>query len=87
MSAVVDLWFSYVSCRVFPGGCFVVTVSNEYGSQQGEVADAVRAAVRTWRDFIETDLRPGQPDHDRDPCLEVIASWSAASRSAGRTQV
>ena len=62
--SVVDHWFGYVERRVFPGGCFFVTVANEYGGQDGEVADAVRDATASWRTFIENDLLVGQPDED-----------------------
>lgn len=62
LEAVVDHWFGYVQRRVFPGGCFFVTVANEYGGQDGEVADAVREATTAWQTFIETDLLAGQPD-------------------------
>jgi AcrR family transcriptional regulator len=61
LSAVIDNWFGYVQRRVFPGGCFFVTVSAEYGAQQGEVADAVREANAAWRAFLETELLVGLP--------------------------
>lgn len=62
LGIVVDHWFTYVQRRVFPGGCFFVTVANEYGAQHGEVADAVREAITAWRAFLEGDLLVGEPD-------------------------
>ena len=62
LAEVVDHWFDYVQRRVFPGGCFFVTVASEYGGRDGEVADAVREATTAWRAFIESDLLVGQPD-------------------------
>jgi AcrR family transcriptional regulator len=65
LASVVDHWFGYVQRRVFPGGCFFVTVANEYGGQHGEVADAIREATSAWRTFIENDLMVEQPDTTR----------------------
>lgn len=62
LQAVVDHWFGYVQRRVFPGGCFFVTVANEYGGQEGEIADAVREATTAWHSFIESDLLIGRSD-------------------------
>lgn len=61
LRAVIDNWFTYVQRRVFPGGCFFVAVANEYGAQEGEVADVVRETNARWRSFIEAELMTGQP--------------------------
>lgn len=56
---IIDSWFDYVERRVFPGGCFLVAASVEYGAQTGPVADAVRGMKQTWLDLLEGELRVG----------------------------
>jgi AcrR family transcriptional regulator len=62
---LVDNWFDYVDRRVFPGGCFLVATSVEYGAQQGPVADAVRELKQTWLNLLEGELRVGAGDSRR----------------------
>ncbi|MGH1564289.1 TetR/AcrR family transcriptional regulator [Mumia sp. DW29H23] len=55
LRALVESWAAYVRRHVFPGGCFLVTTSAEYGAQQGGVADAVRALKREWLEVLASD--------------------------------
>jgi AcrR family transcriptional regulator len=56
LRGILDNWFTYVTDRVFPGGCFLLTTSAEYAAQEGPVADAVRALKQEWLDLLEDEL-------------------------------
>lgn len=62
---IVDNWFDYVTRGVFPGGCFLVATSAEFGSQKGPVADAVRGLKQTWLDLLEGELKVGAGNSKR----------------------
>lgn len=55
LSAITTNWFDYVERGVFPGGCFLVTTSVEYGGQEGPVADAIRQLKHDWLQFLESE--------------------------------
>jgi AcrR family transcriptional regulator len=55
LSAITANWFDYVERGVFPGGCFLVTTSVEYGGQEGPVADAIRQMKHDWLQFLESE--------------------------------
>lgn len=42
----------YVEQRIFPGGCFFVTVSAEMGGRHGPVRDHVAHYQRQWRELL-----------------------------------
>jgi AcrR family transcriptional regulator len=56
LRGILDNWFTYVTDRVFPGGCFLLTTSAEYAAHEGPVADAVRALKQEWLDLLEDEL-------------------------------
>ncbi|MFD1824201.1 MULTISPECIES: TetR/AcrR family transcriptional regulator [Mumia] len=55
LRALVESWAAYARRRVFPGGCFLVTSSSEFGAQEGPIADAVRALKQEWLDLLAVD--------------------------------
>ncbi|GAA2378786.1 putative TetR family transcriptional regulator [Gordonia sihwensis NBRC 108236] len=57
LRALLDCWVAYLRAAVFPGGCFIVASTAEYGRREGDVADAVRALKREWLDLLESELR------------------------------
>jgi AcrR family transcriptional regulator len=57
LRALIGAWRRYVDSAVFPGGCFLLTTTVEYGRREGPVADAVRRLHREWLDVLEDDLR------------------------------
>jgi AcrR family transcriptional regulator len=57
LRALMDCWVAYLQAEVFPGGCFIVATTAEYGSRDGAVADAVRRLKREWLDLLESELR------------------------------
>lgn len=49
-------WLVYSHDRVFPGGCFFITVGTEFGSRPGAVRDAIAAARHEWVEFVEESI-------------------------------
>ncbi len=66
-----DGWLDYSSRRVFPGGCFFVSVAAEYDARPGRVRDAIADAHREWLRFLETSVlkarEQGELAADTDP--------------------
>ncbi|MBW9214478.1 TetR/AcrR family transcriptional regulator [Mumia sp. zg.B53] len=78
LTALVESWAAYVRRRVFPGGCFLVTTSAEYGAQHGAVADAVRRLEREWLDLLAADAEAAGGD-GRTVAFQLDAFLSAGS--------
>lgn len=75
-----ESWLDHSRQRVFPGGCFLLAVSAEFGARSGPVRDAVAQARLEWTTYVEITLekarRAGQLRADTDvPLLafELIA--------------
>lgn len=47
----------YSHDRVFAGGCFFMAVMADLDSKPGPAADAVRAWMRAWTGYVESQLR------------------------------
>lgn len=71
LMALCDGYLDYVERRVFPGGCFFVTVSAEVGARPGRVHDEVARVQGQWRDLLLAEAQAaqerGQLPEDRDP--------------------
>ncbi|KHL10591.1 AcrR family transcriptional regulator [Mumia flava] len=80
LRALVQSWAAYVRRRVFPGGCFLVAASAEFGAQDGAVADAVRALKREWLDLLAADAVTAGGDGPR------VAFQLDAFLAAGNTR-
>jgi len=61
---------------VFPGGCFLVSASAEFGAQIGPLADAVRDLKREWLDLLATEAETAGGD-GRTVAFQVDAFLSA----------
>ena len=55
--ALCEGYLSYVERRVFPGGCFFVATSAEFGGRPGPVHDEVARLQQQWRDVLEGEAR------------------------------
>jgi AcrR family transcriptional regulator len=55
--ALCEGYLSYVERRVFPGGCFFVAASAEFGARPGPVHDQVARAQQQWRDLLDGETR------------------------------
>ncbi len=63
-------FLDYVEQRVFPGGCFFVTVSAEMGGRHGAVRDRVASYQQQWRELLMQTARDAHAaadlSHDTD---------------------
>jgi AcrR family transcriptional regulator len=73
LQALCDRFLSHVERRVFPGGCFFISVGAEFDTNPGAVQDKVKAARQLWADRVEELIRAAQTagkiDRDEDPSL------------------
>jgi AcrR family transcriptional regulator len=83
LEAIVDAWVGHLRDGVFPGGCFVTTVSVEYDSRPGPLHDDVAEVVSRWLHVLEAEARRAQKagdlPADRDPADVAFELHSLAS--------
>lgn len=79
LRALVDYWVAYLRAEVFPGGCFIVASTAEYGRREGAVADAVRALKREWLDLLESELREAGVENPAVDAFRIDAYLCAAN--------
>lgn len=48
LQALCEAWFSYLERKVFQGGCFFATASNEYKSRHGPMRDLLASKMQNW---------------------------------------
>jgi AcrR family transcriptional regulator len=53
LASVCEYFFSYLERRIFPGGCFFVTVAAEFDAKPGPVRERVAETQRNWMKFLE----------------------------------
>ena len=75
LRALCENFLRYVEERVFPGGCFFVSASAEWGARPGAVHDVVADAQREWasllRELATAAVAAGTLDEGTDP--DVLA--------------
>lgn len=81
-----DGWFDYVEKRIFPGGCFLYSTSNEYRARPGPIQDRVKEHRNAWSTLLSKAARDAKfegeipADADTDQMVfELIAFQSAAN--------
>ncbi|MBB4133945.1 TetR/AcrR family transcriptional regulator [Gordonia humi] len=79
LRAILDRWCSYLRAEVFPGGCFIVAGTAEYGGREGPVADAIRALKREWLDLLESELTVAGAVNPRRDAFRMDAFLCAAN--------
>jgi AcrR family transcriptional regulator len=57
---MMESWLSYLERDVFPGGCFLTSVSLEFDDRPGMVRDAISAAWQGWLELIEREAATAQ---------------------------
>lgn len=69
--ALNDRFISYLERRVFPGGCFFATASNEFKARPGPVRDHILEVLGSWSSYlahaIEQAQAAGELSADIDP--------------------
>jgi AcrR family transcriptional regulator len=51
-----ELKFGYLRRQVFTGGCFFVTVANEFDARPGRIRDEIARDLRRWRRYSESTI-------------------------------
>jgi hypothetical protein len=67
LASVCEHFFSYLERRVFPGGCFFVTVAAEFDVRHGPVRERVAETQRDWMNFLEQLAREALEDGSLAP--------------------
>lgn len=71
LSALIDLWFSYVERGVFNGGCFFATATHEYKNKEGQVRNALAENMQDWLDLLYRIVRKAQREGDLEREIEA----------------
>jgi AcrR family transcriptional regulator len=84
-----ELKFDYLRRQVFSGGCFFVTVANEFDARPGRIRDAIARRLRSWRRYSEGTIEDARtlgelaPDTDGQQLVfELEAFYQAANGDA-----
>ena len=85
LAGICELFLSYLERRVFPGGCFFVTVAAEFDARPGPVRERVIETQQGWMAFLvqlaEAAKNEGTLADDIDPAqlaFELNAFLEAA---------
>ena len=70
LMAICESWLSYVTRRVFPGGCFFAAASFEFDGRPGAVRHAILEAMDEWLAAIARAVRMAQDEGHLDPDLD-----------------
>jgi AcrR family transcriptional regulator len=62
-----ELKFDHLRRQVFAGGCFFVTVANEFDARPGRVRDEIARYLRRWRRYSENTLEDARALGQLDP--------------------
>ena len=69
-----DAWFSYVSSKVFRGGCFFAAAAAEFDSRPGPVRDRIAAIMKEWLSILARLVADAQADGQFDPEVDHSSS-------------
>jgi len=70
LASVCTHFFSYLERRVFPGGCFFVTVAAEFDARPGPVRERVAETQRDWMQFLESLATAAQAEGELAPDVD-----------------
>jgi AcrR family transcriptional regulator len=65
--ALCEQFISHLERRVFPGGCFFISVSAEFDMHPGPVKDRIALTQEGWADRVEQLIRKAQASGELDP--------------------
>jgi AcrR family transcriptional regulator len=69
---LIDNFLKHVENKVYPGGCFYVSVGAEVGAQRGPVHDAGVALSAEWMQLIVQTIMEAQAEGDVDSTEDPI---------------
>ncbi len=82
LALLIDSWIDYLADCPFPGGCFVTAASSELDGRPGPLRDRLRAAVRTWHDFLAAEIVAAGTA--RRPVEEVVTVLTGISMAVNQ---
>ena len=65
--ALTDAFLDHLERRVFPGGCFFISVAAEFGTRPGRVKQEVAEFLRGWGELLERLVREARDRGELDP--------------------
>lgn len=66
-------WYRSVEARIFPGGCFLHAVINEYRARRGVLHDYVTTHFNLWKRLLGHEIRRAVEAGETDPKTDVAA--------------
>jgi AcrR family transcriptional regulator len=66
-----EYFLRHVQDKVYPGGCFYISVGVELGAQSGPVRDQAVALSGEWQQLVEKTIREAQAEGDIDVAEEA----------------
>ena len=86
MLAVCESWSRYGTAQIFPGGCFIAAVTQEFKSRPGRVRDRLLEGRSVWRTRLENDIQiavdNGELPASVDPEQTSFMLWAIAIATA-----
>lgn len=70
--ALCDCWISYARRRVFPGGCFFLSVSTEFDCRPGRVRELIADARRRWLAVYRQAIDEAQQQSEIDRTVDAV---------------
>jgi AcrR family transcriptional regulator len=65
--AMTDAFLDHLERRVFPGGCFFISVAAEFGTRPGRVKQEVAEFLRGWGELLERLVAEARDRGELDP--------------------
>jgi AcrR family transcriptional regulator len=65
--AMTDAFLDHLERRVFPGGCFFISVAAEFGTRPGRVKQEVAEFLRGWGELLERLVGEARDRGELDP--------------------
>jgi AcrR family transcriptional regulator len=67
LQALCEQFIAHLERRVFPGGCFFISVSAEFDMHPGPVKDRIALTQEGWAERVEQLIREAQTSGELDP--------------------
>ena len=67
LHALCEQFIAHLERRIFPGGCFFISVSAEFDMHPGPVKDRIALTQEGWAERVEQLIREAQTSGELDP--------------------
>ncbi|WP_298254956.1 TetR/AcrR family transcriptional regulator [Bradyrhizobium sp.] len=71
LQKLCSLWFDSVEQRLFPGGCIISAMSNEYRARRGPIHERVKYHRDAWHALFANTVRAAIKEGEIDPVQDV----------------